>query len=58
MAGDQIELTIVILGVFIGTQVSNWNAERSERADSARLLAQLEPELRAQVDFYGTAKTY
>ncbi len=26
-----IELGIVILGVFVGTQVSNWNATRTER---------------------------
>ena len=52
-----IELTIVVVGVFIGTQVSNWNAGRLERADSSRLLAQLRPELRAQIDFYNTART-
>lgn len=53
-----IELFIVIIGVFIGTQVSNWNADRLDRADTARLLDQLRPELRAQVDFYDTAKAY
>ena len=53
-----IELGIVVLGVFIGTQVSNWNAGRIDRADTARMLAQLRPELRAQVDFYDTAKAY
>ena len=53
-----IELAIVVVGVFIGTQVSNWNAARIDRANSTRLLAQLVPELRAQVDFYDTAKTY
>ena len=53
-----IELAIVISGVFIGTQVSNWNAERLERADTQRLLDQLRPELVAQIDFYDTAKAY
>ena len=53
-----IEFAIVVAGVFVGTQVSNWNAERLERADTARLIAQLQPELRAQVDFYDTAKAY
>ena len=53
-----IEFAIVVAGVFVGTQVSNWNAARIDRANSARLLAQLVPELRAQVDFYDTAKTY
>ena len=53
-----IELAIVVVGVFIGTQVSNWNATRLEGAETARLIAQLQPELRAQVDFYDTAKAY
>ena len=53
-----VEFAIVVAGVFVGTQVSNWNAARIERANSDRLLAQLVPELRAQVDFYDTAKTY
>ena len=53
-----IEFAIVVAGVFVGTQVSNWNAERLQRADTARLLHQLRPELRAQVDFYDTAKVY
>lgn len=33
-----IELIIVIIGVFIGTQVSNWNEQRAERRATARLL--------------------
>jgi len=28
--GVFIELAIVVLGVFLGMQVSNWNAERAE----------------------------
>jgi hypothetical protein len=40
-----IELAIVIVGVFIGTQVSNWNAERLERQDNARVLRNLRPEI-------------
>ncbi len=53
-----VEFAIVVAGVFVGTQVSNWNAGRLERADTSRLIAQLQPELRAQVDFYDTAKAY
>lgn len=53
-----VEFAIVFAGVFVGTQVSNWNAGRLERAETARLIAQLLPELRAQVDFYDTAKAY
>ena len=53
-----IEFAIVVAGVFVGTQVSNWNAARLEGTETARLIAQLQPELRAQVDFYDTAKAY
>jgi len=53
-----IELAIVVLGVFIGTQVSNWNAGRLERAETNRMLDQLRPELQRQIDTYRTAYTY
>ncbi len=39
-----IEFAIVVAGVFVGTQVSNWNAERLEKRETQRMLAQLEPE--------------
>jgi len=38
-----IELTIVVVGVFIGTQVSNWGTGRIERAETERMLCQLHP---------------
>lgn len=41
-----IELAIVIVGVFIGTWVANWNAERAEKAGVDRLITQLQPKLR------------
>lgn len=41
-----IELGIVILGVFIGTWVANWNAERADRNAVQRLITQLQPKLR------------
>ncbi|MEO5577447.1 MAG: hypothetical protein ABIR25_00155 [Sphingomicrobium sp.] len=41
-----IELAIVIVGVFIGTWVANWNAERAEKAGVERLITQLQPRLR------------
>lgn len=53
-----IEILIVIIGVFIGTQVSNWNEARKEKAATQRMLAQLIPELRYQLDFYNSAKIY
>ena len=60
-----IELGIVVLGVFIGTQVSNWNAQRMEGAETQHRLEQLKPELqriRARVatvrDYYATTRRY
>lgn len=41
-----IELLIVIVGVFVGTLVANWNAERAERNAVERLITQLQPKLR------------
>lgn len=53
-----IELGIVIVGVFIGTQVSNWNAQRIEKRETAQLLLELQPALASFVDFFDTAKVY
>jgi len=53
-----IELTIVIIGVFIGTQVANWNEERLERRETQRMLTRLKPELRNVLDLYASARTY
>jgi hypothetical protein len=53
-----IELLIVVIGVFIGTQVANWNQARIERLETERLLAQLVPELRSQVEFFDSVRTY
>ena len=50
-----IELGIVILGVFIGTQVSNWNAGRLEKVETRRMLVQLKPNLKLMSDFFGAA---
>lgn len=41
-----IELLIVIVGVFIGTVVANWNAERADTRAVQRLITQLQPRLR------------
>ena len=53
-----IEFLIVILGVFLGTQVSNWNEERLDRAATDKMLAQLAPELRSQIEFFDSSRTY
>ena len=53
-----IELGIVIVGVFIGTQVSNWNADRLEKAQTQRMLVQLAPQLRDFNDYMAAAHGY
>jgi hypothetical protein len=53
-----IELVIVIVGVFIGTQVSNWNQARIEKAQTQRMLDQLVPELRAELEFFSNSERY
>ena len=53
-----IEVVIVIIGVFIGMQVTNWNQARLDRAETQRLLTQFLPELDSQLEFVDNAKTY
>ena len=43
-----IEFVIVVVGVFIGTQVSNWNQGRLEKQATNRMLDQLRPEIQNQ----------
>lgn len=53
-----IELAIVIIGVFIGIQVANWNAERLERRETQRMLTRLKPELQNLLAYYESARQY
>lgn len=53
-----IEVAIVIVGVFIGTWVANWNEERVERAETRRMIAQLEPSLDYLEQYFETARRY
>jgi hypothetical protein len=53
-----IELFIVILGVFIGTQVSNWNAQRIERAANERMLINLRPEIGSMIGNFQSIQDY
>ena len=53
-----IEFAIVIVGVFIGTQVSNWNEERLEKRDTEQLLLELQPALQTFADYFDAAKPY
>ena len=53
-----IELAIVIVGVFIGTQVANWNEQRIERRETQRMLTRLKPELRNVLAVYAGGRAY
>ncbi|MFN0023869.1 MAG: hypothetical protein ACKVS5_08215, partial [Parvularculaceae bacterium] len=41
-----IDFVIVVVGVFIGIQVSNWNAGRADRVSERHYLAQLRQDLK------------
>lgn len=47
-----IELVIVIVGVFIGLQVSNWNVEREARQRGAMFAERLKADLREEAWYY------
>jgi len=47
-----IELVIVIVGVFIGMQVSNWNVEREARQTGAMFAERLKADLREEAWYY------
>ena len=51
-----IELVIVIIGVFVGNQVSNWNEERLQKRETERMLEQLRPELAGKLKFFASAR--
>ena len=53
-----IEIAIVIIGVFVGMQVSNWNEQRLEKAATRRMLAQIVPELGSQLEFFDSVPRY
>jgi len=53
-----IEFLIVVVGVFIGTQVANWNQARLEKQATQRMLLQLVPELRAELQFFANIENY
>jgi hypothetical protein len=53
-----IEFAIVVAGVFVGTQVSNWNQARLEKRATNRMLDQLRPEIENQIAFFDSARTY
>ena len=53
-----IEFVIVVIGVFVGTQVSNWNQGRLEKQATSKMLDQLRPEIQNQFAFFDSARVY
>lgn len=53
-----IEFLIVVIGVFLGTQVANWNQQRGAREETERMLVQLKPELGSQIEFFRNGRIY
>ncbi|MFT5609355.1 MAG: uncharacterized membrane protein YfbV (UPF0208 family), partial [Parvicella sp.] len=44
-----VEILIVVMGVFIGLQVNNWNIENTARVNERQLLSQLQSDVEAAV---------
>ena len=53
-----IEFAIVVLGVFVGTWVANWNQERASKAETRRMVAQLKPQLDTLDSYFTVARQY
>ena len=53
-----IELAIVVVGVFIGTWVANWNAQRVEQAETRRMVVQLKPSIELLYQYFDSARRY
>ena len=53
-----IELSIVVVGVFIGTWVANWNQERSTKAETRRMVAQLGPQIHTLDTYFRVSRRY
>lgn len=53
-----IEVAIVVVGVFIGTQVSNWNEDRLARREADRMLVEVKPVFGSFIRSIDTAIEY
>lgn len=53
-----IEFVIVVMGVFVGVQVSNWNQARIDRAETRRLLMRIQPEIEQIITFADGTRDY
>jgi len=56
--GVFIELVIVVLGVFIGLQVDNWNTARIQRASAADFHRRLLADMRLEASNYANLEAY
>ena len=52
------ESLVVVLGVVIGMEVSNWNQDRQDQERYEKLLVQLAPGLEGNISFYSSVNTY
>lgn len=52
------ETLIVVVGVFLGIQVSNWNEGRIEKAETVQVLRNLRPELKSNLDSFEVVRRY
>ena len=60
-----VDLAIVVVGVFLGTQANNWNEDRIERATASEYRRQIiddlkenEADLRSRQTYYALARTH
>ena len=53
-----IDFLIVVIGVFLGIQASNWNQARTDRAETRHLLLRIEPEIDQIIDFAANTRDY
>ena len=53
-----IDLVIVVVGVFLGTQANNWNQDRSDRARGHAYRERLAADLAANQNDYGARRRY
>ena len=47
-----LEILIVVVGIFIGLQVDDWNRSRIDRLDIAEYLQRIQKDLNRDADFY------
>ena len=53
-----IDFVIVVIGVFLGIQASNWNQSRLEKRETRQMLVQLKPELHGLEEISANARHY